>query len=306
MKPKVKSLEWKPYPEDGGTAWEGQGERRQYLLRVFPPIGPAIFIMRKDDVYSVDGLDLNAEYGSEAEAKAAVQSYYEARIYSALVLEQGETETPCPVCGNEERGQGGYLSCECPAPSPPARDERTTGEAGAMAPDAHCEWEAKWIQQNTYNDHLITENNKLRRALSTGLSFRTRAERSAVGGDAKRHATALRQCSIFARDAGDHIAQSMLDAAEFLSSLTESLVLETGEAEPVASQIVLMSARGDIAPITSKDALAIAEAISVQPAPDERLETAIAKFIEQYDFGIKTLAASEFRRALSAVKELGE
>jgi hypothetical protein len=41
-------------------------------------------------------------------------------------------------------------------------------------------------------------------------------------------------------------------------------------------------------------------------APDERLETAIAKFIEQYDFGIKTLAASEFRRALSAVKELGE
>lgn len=27
----------------------------------------------------------------------------------------GEHE-PCPVCGNEERGQGGYLSCECPAP----------------------------------------------------------------------------------------------------------------------------------------------------------------------------------------------
>ena len=24
---------------------------------------------------------------------------------------------PCPVCGNEERGQGGYLSCECPAPA---------------------------------------------------------------------------------------------------------------------------------------------------------------------------------------------
>lgn len=25
----------------------------------------------------------------------------------------------CPVCGNEERGQGGYLSCECPAPIDP-------------------------------------------------------------------------------------------------------------------------------------------------------------------------------------------
>jgi hypothetical protein len=22
---------------------------------------------------------------------------------------------PCPTCGNEERGQGGYLSCQCPA-----------------------------------------------------------------------------------------------------------------------------------------------------------------------------------------------
>lgn len=27
-----------------------------------------------------------------------------------------EDESPCPVCGNEERDQGGYLSCECPAP----------------------------------------------------------------------------------------------------------------------------------------------------------------------------------------------
>ncbi|WP_034853241.1 hypothetical protein [Sinorhizobium sojae] len=29
-----------------------------------------------------------------------------------------EESEPCAVCGNEERGQGGYLSCECPAPSP--------------------------------------------------------------------------------------------------------------------------------------------------------------------------------------------
>ncbi len=26
----------------------------------------------------------------------------------------GEGEDPCPVCGSEERGQGGYLACECP------------------------------------------------------------------------------------------------------------------------------------------------------------------------------------------------
>lgn len=26
-----------------------------------------------------------------------------------------ERQLPCLVCGNEERGQGGYLNCECPA-----------------------------------------------------------------------------------------------------------------------------------------------------------------------------------------------
>ena len=26
-----------------------------------------------------------------------------------------EDEKPCPVCGCEERGQGGYLACQCPA-----------------------------------------------------------------------------------------------------------------------------------------------------------------------------------------------
>jgi hypothetical protein len=26
-----------------------------------------------------------------------------------------EDVKPCPVCGCEERGQGGYLQCECPA-----------------------------------------------------------------------------------------------------------------------------------------------------------------------------------------------
>ena len=26
-------------------------------------------------------------------------------------------DAPCVVCGNEERGQAGYLSCECPATS---------------------------------------------------------------------------------------------------------------------------------------------------------------------------------------------
>lgn len=32
-------------------------------------------------------------------------------------------EPPCPVCGNEERGQGGYLSCACPAPAEPVQTD---------------------------------------------------------------------------------------------------------------------------------------------------------------------------------------
>lgn len=39
-----------------------------------------------------------------------------AREYLAGYASSEDEETPCPVCGNEERGQGGYLSCECPAP----------------------------------------------------------------------------------------------------------------------------------------------------------------------------------------------
>lgn len=38
-------------------------------------------------------------------------------------LSGGDEDTSaCPVCGNEERGQGGYLSCECPAPPQPREE----------------------------------------------------------------------------------------------------------------------------------------------------------------------------------------
>lgn len=37
----------------------------------------------------------------------------------------GAEPVACPVCGNEERGQGGYLSCECPAPPDTALAEVT-------------------------------------------------------------------------------------------------------------------------------------------------------------------------------------
>lgn len=35
------------------------------------------------------------------------------------------------------------------------------------------EWEQKWVEQNTYNDHLISENNKLRSSLRKAVGWRS-------------------------------------------------------------------------------------------------------------------------------------
>jgi Lar family restriction alleviation protein len=79
---KVRPLEWDVYPADGTRTFEGQNEQRQYLSRALPPIGPAIFIMIKDDVYSIE--DREGIYGTENDAKLAAQADYEQRIMSAL------------------------------------------------------------------------------------------------------------------------------------------------------------------------------------------------------------------------------
>jgi hypothetical protein len=81
---KVKALEWEVYPDDGTRMFEGQNEQRQYISRALPPIGPAIFIMTKDDVYSIE--DREGIYGTENDAKMVAQADYELRILSALTL----------------------------------------------------------------------------------------------------------------------------------------------------------------------------------------------------------------------------
>jgi hypothetical protein len=43
--------------------------------------------------------------------------------FRIILARHGDGES-CPVCGNEERGQGGYLTCECPAPLPPISPPR--------------------------------------------------------------------------------------------------------------------------------------------------------------------------------------
>lgn len=61
------------------------------------------------------------ELGAPREANGATL-YVRERIKA---LASGvETPTPCPACGSEERGQGGYLSCECPAVSIPGGQKR--------------------------------------------------------------------------------------------------------------------------------------------------------------------------------------
>jgi hypothetical protein len=80
----IKPLEWEVYPDDGTRMFEGQNEQRQYISRALPPIGPAIFIMKKDDVYSIE--DREGIYGTESDAKLVAQTDYELRILSALTL----------------------------------------------------------------------------------------------------------------------------------------------------------------------------------------------------------------------------
>lgn len=45
------------------------------------------------------------------EAKDMAESLNPAQIWEAML-----SASPCSVCGNQERGQGGYLTCQCPAP----------------------------------------------------------------------------------------------------------------------------------------------------------------------------------------------
>lgn len=96
---KVKALEWEVYPDDGTRMFEGQNEQRQYISRALPPIGPAIFIMTKDDVYSIE--DREGIYGTENDAKMVAQADYERRILSALTLkddpgDEGDVEDNQP------------------------------------------------------------------------------------------------------------------------------------------------------------------------------------------------------------------
>lgn len=58
------------------------------------------------------GLEIIA--GVKALTPGATEATPEKRAQIILEL-INEDEQPCPVCGNEIRGQGGYLSCECPA-----------------------------------------------------------------------------------------------------------------------------------------------------------------------------------------------
>lgn len=57
---------------------------------------------------------------------------------TAAPARAAEPEEPCPVCGCEERGQGGYLSCECPAPASPASVTKSVA------------WRWKWTDGSTW------------------------------------------------------------------------------------------------------------------------------------------------------------
>lgn len=76
-----------------------------------------------------------------------------------------ECEAPCPVCGCEERGQGGYLSCECLAPASPSGSDNAepvawiakSREHGGVKVETHAlkfllvEWADNIYGRNAYD-----------------------------------------------------------------------------------------------------------------------------------------------------------
>lgn len=47
-------------------------------------------------------------------AGCTFRGYVVLQTQKILREREPEPEEPCPLCGCEERGQGGYLACECP------------------------------------------------------------------------------------------------------------------------------------------------------------------------------------------------
>lgn len=93
--------------------------------------------------------------------------------------------------------------------------------------------------------------------------------------EAHRHAVALRQCSLFAADVGEHIVKAMIDAADFLDRATAA------ESTVTALQEKLKAAE---------------EALEISQARRKAMGTALSKIAgdhmgpaEQSDLAFKTL-----------------
>jgi hypothetical protein len=139
----VKALEWER--TSNGRDWSAESVVGTYSVWCIGSRYIADIRQIKGDQW-VDTIIAPNEV-SASPAKAAAQADFEARILSCLSTPSpDEEEAACPVCGNEERGQGGYLSCECPAvaSTPEQAKEKVqcaakTGSVGANTPQ-DCDW----------------------------------------------------------------------------------------------------------------------------------------------------------------------
>lgn len=81
-----------------------------------------LLLVRSERERGNHSMGLDDEYVAMSEAQSnfikTAQDVADALLFSPAPGngEAAEAVEPCPVCGCEERGQGGYLSCECPSP----------------------------------------------------------------------------------------------------------------------------------------------------------------------------------------------
>jgi hypothetical protein len=74
--PRIRALDWRPYPEDGSRSYEGQNAQRRYVSRAILPWKKAVFVMEKDGLFSLED-DARLVFPTEQDARDHAQTEFE-------------------------------------------------------------------------------------------------------------------------------------------------------------------------------------------------------------------------------------
>ena len=112
-----------PAPRDSSVPGEADG---------FDPAGnsgedllrrAAVVALLKQRAMETADQAIFGEPGNSRNREAMEAAFNQAAYAVVFMPPDVPADPPCSVCGNEERGHGGYLTCECPAPQPAVSTE---------------------------------------------------------------------------------------------------------------------------------------------------------------------------------------